>query len=195
MMGCCEHGNEHSVKCGEVLDCLRNYQHFKKDCDVWQRCGAVAAWQREVASVADRQVRSLRETQLDHSQGTINKRQARPAICTVFLLPEPVSSRAPPASQPKQKIIIFLRFSYSGTVNWTLALRSTNTLGVRLEPELAMSDRTQLLRDLEIQRAQNCYKSIPVLCNDVTRSADSRAGLRTDQQTGYELQNEKDNRV
>jgi len=78
-MGCCEHGNEHSVKCGEVLDCLRNYQHFKKDCDVWQSCGAVAAWQREVASVADSQVRSLRETQLDHSQGTINKRQARPA--------------------------------------------------------------------------------------------------------------------
>lgn len=124
-----------------------------------------------------------------------NDRPGRPAICIVFLLPEPVSSRAPAASQPKQKIIIFLRFNYSGTVNWTLALRSTNTLGVRLEPELAMSDRTQLLRDLEIQRAQNCYKSIPVLCNDVTRSADSRAGLRTDQQTGYEVQNEKDHRV
>jgi len=52
-----------------------------------------------------------------------------------------------------------------------------------------MNDWTQLLRDLEIRRAQNCYKSI--LFNDVTHSADSRAGLRTDRQTGYEVQNER----
>ena len=43
MMGCCEHGNEHFIKCGEILECLRNYQLFEKDCDVWQRCNSVAA--------------------------------------------------------------------------------------------------------------------------------------------------------
>jgi hypothetical protein len=77
MIDCCGHGNEHSIKCAELLDYLRNYQVLQKDCGAV--CTAVAASQREAASTADRSARSLRR-----SSTTRN----------VFLLSEPVPSRA-----------------------------------------------------------------------------------------------------